>query len=140
MLRTATLLVNDASKSLFSSTDTNNPLLSYAYATEALSYVNVALRMAKEAELEKTTKLKVRDLAIDIEQQERNARERLLQLCPQSGSPSKVAAYAGFYGTGLPKTIPITQTNTTPIQATGAYVGPPIPSGVAQPEMFTYFQ
>lgn len=151
LLHKASLLINDAAKSLFSSTQTTNPLLAFSYATEALSFANVALRMAKDAELEKVTKLKVKDLVADIEQQERNTRERLLDLCPQAGSPSKIAGYAGYYGVGQTPQSPPVQ---TPQVANGAYVGhyapqygqnpqmmmgPPAPSGVAQHPMFTAF-
>jgi len=130
-LKKAATLVHDASKSLMTSQQTNSPILAFANATEANAYLNVAFHLAKESELEKTTKIKVHDLALDIEQQERVTREKLLQLCPQVGSPGKAAlaaAQVGFHnpaGSMFPPNM---------------MSGMPIPAGRAPPPVTQFFQ
>lgn len=123
-LKNATALVFSAAKSLNSSQQSSNPIIAFTDATEASTLMNVALTMAKESELEKTTKMKIQDLASDIEQQERTTREKLTQVCPQSGKVA--AAQTSFVSPLIPS-----QRNPNLM---------PVPSGQAPPAMFTYLQ
>ena len=99
--------------------------MAFQHANYAMAYLNLARQLALDNELTDVTQIPVDDLREDIERQEASARERILQLCPQVGAPTRAAKNAGFAGRGIvtmPAQLPAAPQQQ---QFIGQYVQPP---------------
>lgn len=75
-----------------------SPLLALTNANYAMAYLKMARTLASDAELTEATRITLDDLQDDIEREERVAKHKILEMCPQMGGASRLAKSAGFTG------------------------------------------
>jgi hypothetical protein len=82
VVRRGASLVRQAAEDGLTAQQLKNPLLALTKVNDARTRLKVARELVRDDELQKATSMAVSDLADDLDQEERRARDRVLKLSP----------------------------------------------------------